>query len=125
MKPQNTRRYYSLDFWRGLACLMVVVFHSTFYITDNPFHIYGSALSKQIFHLLSCGWVGVPIFFVISGYCISAACDSIGHRRASRKFFTRRFKRIYPPYWIALLGLIALHWVLQIFAHEDLLCDRI
>jgi peptidoglycan/LPS O-acetylase OafA/YrhL len=51
----------------------------------------------QYFH------VGVPMFFVISGYCISATADS--SRRKSKpvsNYFLRRFRRIFPPYWFAL-----------------------
>jgi peptidoglycan/LPS O-acetylase OafA/YrhL len=29
--PSRNRRYESLDVWRGVACLMVVVYHSSFY----------------------------------------------------------------------------------------------
>lgn len=48
-------------------------------------------------------WLGVPMFFVISGYCISATADA--HRRQKRKigdYFARRMRRIVPPYWCAL-----------------------
>jgi peptidoglycan/LPS O-acetylase OafA/YrhL len=50
-------------------------------------------------------WVGVPIFFVISGYCISATIDS--HRRKGASvgtYFLKRFRRIFPPYWTVLVG---------------------
>jgi peptidoglycan/LPS O-acetylase OafA/YrhL len=91
-------RFQSLDVWRGIACLMVTVFHiagDKRFITDAP-----AWLNK----LLSFGWLGVPMFFVISGYCISATCDStIRQKRNLRSFFYRRFRRIYPPYWICLL----------------------
>ena len=29
--PARSARYHSLDFWRGVACLLVIVYHSTFY----------------------------------------------------------------------------------------------
>jgi len=55
-------------------------------------------------YLAGFGWVGVPFFFVISGYCIAAAGDSARFKpRAVAKFFLRRFRRIYPPFWILLL----------------------
>jgi peptidoglycan/LPS O-acetylase OafA/YrhL len=75
--------------------------------------------------LISYGWVGVPMFFVISGYCIAAACESVGFSRASWKtFFLRRFKRIYPPYWIALLLLLVLHLLLAILDQRAFLLGR-
>jgi peptidoglycan/LPS O-acetylase OafA/YrhL len=53
------------------------------------------------------GWVGVPIFFVISGYAISATADASRRRVGGvRGYAWRRFRRIYPPYW-AMLGVQA------------------
>jgi peptidoglycan/LPS O-acetylase OafA/YrhL len=107
--PRNPR-YRSLDFWRGVACLLVVVFHASYYVraASEP------AALRAIFRVISHFWLGVPMFFVISGYCISAACD--GARRKPRSvgyYFYRRFRRIFPPYWIA-VGLTVL--VVSIFA---------
>lgn len=46
-------------------------------------------------------WIGVPLFFVISGYCVTASADALRRRPgAGAQFFWRRFRRIYPPYWI-------------------------
>ena len=43
------------------------------------------------------------MFFVISGYCVTAACDSLRDRpRAVGRYFYRRFRRIFPPFWIFL-----------------------
>ena len=91
-------RYESLDIWRGIACLMVVVCHSTFYLSASPMRWHGFFQGGVVF-LLTRMWMGVPIFFVISGYCISATCDS-SRRRSSpmSQYFQRRLKRIYPPY---------------------------
>src|SRR5579871_1551493 len=89
-ESSRTSRYQSLDLWRGVACLMVVVFHSSFYLPPN-------AIIERL-------WMGVPMFFVISGYCISATADK--ERRSARgvrSYFWRRFRRIFPPYWIAFL----------------------
>jgi peptidoglycan/LPS O-acetylase OafA/YrhL len=49
--------------------------------------------------------LGVPFFFVISGYAISATADASRRRdQGVRGYAWRRFRRIYPPYW-AMLGL--------------------
>lgn len=77
-------RYHTLDAWRAVACLAVVACHSV------------ASREESVFHW---GWLGVPVFFVISGYCISAAierADGFG------SYMRRRFRRIYPPYWVAL-----------------------
>jgi peptidoglycan/LPS O-acetylase OafA/YrhL len=54
-------------------------------------------------------WMGVPIFFVISGYCISAAADSQRRKTSgASRYFVRRFRRIFPPYWIVLAATAAI-----------------
>lgn len=61
-------------------------------------------------------WIGVPMFFVISGYCISATAESTLNRNHSAgTYFWRRVRRIYPPFWIFLASTFALLWVATIF----------
>ena len=96
-------RYRSLDMWRGVACLLIVIYHSTLVhlasradtAKMHPPGLVASIVAST--HYLK---VGVPIFFVISGYCISAAADAARRRpQPIRSYFTRRFRRIYPPFW--------------------------
>src|SRR5262249_10829057 len=48
-------------------------------------------------------WLGVTIFFVISGYCISATVDVTRRQSQSlRTYFSRRFRRIFPTFLIFL-----------------------
>ncbi len=52
--------------------------------------------------------LGVPLFFVISGYCILASVEAIRRNEASPwTFLARRVRRVYPPYWVALLWFLA------------------
>ena len=106
-------RYKTLDAWRGAACLMIVVFHAVIdYVATPSFEqrlrsTGGSAADWGVY-VASRLWVGVPIFFVISGYCIAAAADSARSKpRGAATFFARRLRRIYPPLW-AYLALAAL-----------------
>jgi peptidoglycan/LPS O-acetylase OafA/YrhL len=76
-------RYELLDGLRGLAALAVVLHH---------------------LRVFDGGHFAVMIFFVISGYCITASAES--YRRNGlgfKQFMLRRIRRIYPPYWLALL----------------------
>lgn len=94
-------RYASLDIWRGVACLLVVVFHSAYYAAPANFAEGGG--EGWLLEIIRRLWIGVPLFFVISGYCISATADATRRRpRPLSQYFTRRFRRIFPPYWIVL-----------------------
>src|SRR5437867_496366 len=91
-------RYWSLDIWRGFACLAVVVYHSCFYFqAERP------DVNHEIKEILNRFWAGVPAFFVISGYCIAATADSTRRRGSASQYFRRRLRRIFPPYWACLL----------------------
>lgn len=98
-------RYYSLDFWRGVACLTVIAFHSTMYVATLEFdkhvkHTAGSSFSEWIIWASSRLWIGVPVFFVISGYCIAASADlQRRNNHPAKRYFARRMRRIYPPLW--------------------------
>ncbi|RYZ24393.1 MAG: acyltransferase, partial [Chitinophagaceae bacterium] len=50
------------------------------------------------------GYLGVPIFFVVSGYCIALAAN---HSKNVSDFFVRRIFRIFPLYWFSLLVVLA------------------
>ena len=102
----SIHRYRSLDLWRGVACLMLVLYHSTFYAV-HEMHL-GSPSTWSLQGIGVClvqyCWIGVPLFFVVSGYCIGASMESLQRRGGSlRDFFVRRFTRIYPPLWAAAL----------------------
>jgi len=106
-------RYQTLDAWRGVACLMVVIYHATIITcATRPETGTGVAYDLVTFtHQLSAG---VPMFFVISGYCISAAADSARRREHSvRTYFWRRFRRIYPPLWAIIAAGIVLFLTLD------------
>jgi peptidoglycan/LPS O-acetylase OafA/YrhL len=112
-------RYESLTLWRGVACLLVVLYHSVFNGYARPI-LNSPGTAAWILEVMSRFWIGVPIFFVISGYCITASADGLRQRTSpGENFFWRRFRRIYPPYWIW-LGVAALGvWVVEHFLRPD------
>jgi peptidoglycan/LPS O-acetylase OafA/YrhL len=94
--------------WRGVACLIVVIYHSAYVQLFTPGiespAASGEPVSDVLMGVVQYFNIGVPMFFVISGYCISATADS--SRRKSKPvstYFWRRLRRIFPPYWFALL----------------------
>jgi peptidoglycan/LPS O-acetylase OafA/YrhL len=98
-----------LDAIRGFAILSVMAYHSlsaAYGIDQLPwkgwFHDFQVPASFLLFLPVTLGWLGVPIFFVVSGFCIH-----LSHQRSKSKawsvYFARRFFRIYPPYLVALL----------------------
>ncbi len=107
METRRSSRYESLDVWRGVACLTVVVFHSVLFVATPDFQLRmrtqgGSAL-EWLLYATTYLWLGLPLFFVISGYCIAATADSTRRKSGSTaQYFWRRFKRIYPPLWICI-----------------------
>ena len=91
---QMGERNYTIDFLRLIASSWVVIFHLNEPL-EGVDNFYGN-LSKL-------GSLGVPIFFVISGYCIALASH---YSKSSLDFLVRRFFRIFPMYWASLLIVI-------------------
>lgn len=84
---------------RAVAALMVVIHHAESLV---GFLLPGTAkLPKfDVFPL----WVGVDIFFVISGFIVVYASERLfGTREGVGEFLRRRLTRIVPLYWTALV----------------------
>jgi len=113
--PREPRdpRYKSLTAWRGAACLLVVIFHSLFTGYGLAFPD-GIGPLGGILEVLRRAWLGVPLFFVISGYCVTASADAARRRpNPGPSFFWRRFHRIYPPYWVWLAITALVVWLVE------------
>lgn len=90
------RRFPALDGLRAIAALMVVFYH----------------YAGEKWDWLE-GWIGVDIFFVLSGFLITTLAlreeDKTG-RVSLRKFYVRRIFRILPVYFVVLGCVVALAW---------------
>jgi len=106
MPEARNPRYHSLDAWRGLACLIVVIFHANIYVVtpelvESIRNSESVSVSDYLLLMTTRFWYGVPLFFVISGYCISASVDRHQQRAGTvRSYFLRRFRRIFPTLWV-------------------------
>jgi peptidoglycan/LPS O-acetylase OafA/YrhL len=99
-------RYHFLEAARGLASLWVLLFHS---LGAFPKDGLPGAL-KWIRVVSQWGWLGVHVFFAISGWCIAERFAK-GHSKGESglHFAIERLLRIYPTYWAALVLAISIH----------------
>src|SRR6266550_1677369 len=94
----------ALDGLRAIAILAVMGMHFT--IVQPPF-LQSSVLGDQVIWQLGlAGWVGVDLFFVLSGFLITGILlDTKGGDRYFRNFYMRRVLRIFPLYYGSLVVL--------------------
>ena len=78
-------RYEILDGLRGVAALMVIVFHC--------FETYIPVFGTQI---VNHGYLAVDFFFVLSGFVIGYAYDDRWDKMTTWGFFKRRLTRLHP-----------------------------
>lgn len=84
--PDSKSHYEILDGLRGVAAIMVVIFH--FFETFTG----GNHLVQVINH----GYLAVDFFFVLSGFVIGYAYDDRWNRMTLIDFFKRRLIRLHP-----------------------------
>ena len=87
----------SLDGLRAVAILLVMLFH--------------------FFFVLEVGWIGVQIFFVLSGFLITSILLKSKENSFSsyiKRFYWRRALRIFPLYYFYLLAVAGIYLVAKI-----------
>jgi peptidoglycan/LPS O-acetylase OafA/YrhL len=90
---QDRERQPGLDLLRALAIIVVVIYHAA---------LFGFKLPGRVDRF---GWIGVDLFFVLSGYLIGGQLLAPLARDESIKlgrFFARRALRIMPAYFVVL-----------------------
>ncbi len=95
-----TKKLNSLQAGRGIAALMVVLYHANIKYGFGGNHFFG--------HMFSLGFAGVDFFFVLSGFIIAyTSYHFIGHKEKTISFIRKRFLRVYPIYWVYLMVVLA------------------
>lgn len=94
----------SLDTVRGLAILLVIAHNAQLLQPEGM----GSAVAAAEY-VLNLGWIGVQLFFVLSGFLITGILmDHLDSPGAMKNFFVRRALRIFPLYYGTLFVLFVL-----------------
>ena len=94
-------RLKSLDVLRDIAVLLVIGHHAPECPEETPLF-----LRAFLHHWMRIGWIGVDIFFVLSGFLVSGLLfreyQKHGKLRIGR-FLVRRGLKIYPAFYFMLL----------------------
>lgn len=94
----------ALDGIRGLAILTIVVYHG---LANAPRPLDLNAFDTAVNRVALAGWVGVDLFFVLSGFLITGILLDM-HRdgRNLLAFYGRRVLRIVPLFYLFMLALL-------------------
>ena len=117
--PAKARRFFSgerfsrpgLTGLRALAAGWVMAFHLNAFVGPVPLHVDLGFARFETTHLLTEGWVGVDIFFVLSGFLLTlhvlerAGEGTFGARYAT--YLRGRVLRVVPAYWAQIAVLLA------------------
>jgi peptidoglycan/LPS O-acetylase OafA/YrhL len=99
--PGEPRHIPALDGIRGLAILLVLLFHTGTMLRDPGT---GSVIDRVYEQIMNAGWCGVDLFFVLSGFLITGILHGTRARpRYFYNFYGRRILRIFPLYYAFLL----------------------
>lgn len=115
-EPAARGRFTLIDGLRGLAATSVMLYH---YGTGDMKRPLSRILPWWVILGFVKGWLGVQVFFVLSGFVIAF---SIGERemtpRAAALFAARRQVRLDPPYWASIALSTAMPWLWQRAMHD-------
>ena len=103
------QRYSELDAIRGIAVLMVALFH----YSVRYGQIYGYSVEPEF--SFNLGEYGVQLFFIISGFVIYLTLDKTAH---AVDFVVARFSRLYPAYWFAVIITFAVVYSFHLSGRE-------
>ncbi len=94
---KSTSRYHGLDTLRSVAILSVIAFHLW------GFH--GETVPEAVLPMVRIGWMGVDLFFVLSGYLIASQLFrpyGAGRRPGLWEFYRNRLYRVLPAFFVVL-----------------------
>lgn len=96
----NRIRISELDGVRGLAIVLVFIYHFFLHLYELSPSLPGLEAIQKV---TDVGWLGVDLFFVLSGYLITGILlETRSQPHYYRNFYGRRVLRIFPIYYIAI-----------------------
>jgi peptidoglycan/LPS O-acetylase OafA/YrhL len=107
LADETRDRLPALDGLRGIAILLVMAFHlyGLVYVLDGRWD--RGTVDLWVGRGFGVGWVGVDLFFVLSGFLITGILlDAKGSATYFRSFYARRVLRIFPLYYAFIIFML-------------------
>lgn len=99
-QKDNQNKLYNIQYLRAFASIVVLLFHVTNLIKQQINYDFA-------YNIFSFGYMGVDLFFVLSGFIISYIhFADFGLSSRLKSFFLKRFTRVFPVYWIVLFPVV-------------------
>src|SRR3954464_13470573 len=115
MTMQRDKNIPALDGLRGLAIILVLLFHFT------PEGGGSTPIGHMMRWVSQLGWCGVDLFFVLSGFLITGILfDARGSANYFKNFYMRRVLRIFPLYYGVLIVVFLVVPIFKTMTAQDL-----
>lgn len=103
------RQMPGLDILRGVAVLSVFCYHGLFWYQPTYYHGLTSD-ARRVAAPFIFGWLGVNLFFILSGFLITGILiDTRERKNYWRSFYVRRVLRIMPLYLVTIAVVFAIY----------------
>ena len=106
----NNKRIIGLDVLRSIAILLVMLMHSgSMFLPLAKLPLIGNIVGKLLAIIIPVGYLGVELFFVLSGYLIGSILIKLFSDNKKpifkeiKQFWIRRWLRTLPNYYFVLL----------------------
>ena len=109
----HSGQIHALTGIRGIAALWVVILHGATYVNAS------SVLPQWLSNIINKGWLGVDLFFILSGFVIAYVHQSDFVQlkfNSIKQFLKLRLARIYPAHLVATLILIPIVVTVTLFS---------
>lgn len=102
-RPLLSKHMPQLDVLRGLAIALVLFYHGFSWTQERQPERWADLFSRTT----TFGWLGVNLFFILSGFLITGILvDTKDRPDYFSNFYIRRVLRILPAYWLTIVVLV-------------------